>query len=303
MPRLLSPAFQLLLARRRQARLMLMLLIGLPLAQALAATPDTSAALKVMSFNVRTPADTNENRWENRRDLLARVVTEQAPDVMGTQELVKRQADDLAARLPQYAWFGQGRRGGDEDEHMGVFYRKDRLKVLDSGDFWLSDTPEVPGSISWGHPLPRMVTWARFQRIADGRTFVLYNTHFPYRDQDEAARVKCAQLIAQRLKALPAGEPVVLTGDFNTTPDSAPHATLTALLHDSWESAPSRSGPDRTFHDFTGTPDKRIDWILSRGLQPLSVATLTDHDGARYPSDHFPVVATFAFPARASARP
>ncbi|MET1023375.1 MAG: endonuclease/exonuclease/phosphatase family protein [Pseudoxanthomonas sp.] len=283
-------------ARRRRFRLLLIILMALPAAAALAETP----TLKVMSFNVRTPADTNDNRWENRRDLMARVITAQSPDVIGTQELVKRQADDLVARMPQYRWFGEGRRGGDGDEHMGVFYRTDRLRVLTSGNFWLSDTPEVPGSITWGNLFPRLVTWARFERISDGATFILYDTHFPYRDQDDAARLKSAQLIVKRIAALPADEPFVLTGDFNTTDADPAHAALTAVLKDAWLAGAQRSGPEATFHDFTGQPDRRLDWILFRNLTLRSVDTLTTHAGPRYPSDHFPVVAVFELPKPAA---
>lgn len=275
--------------RRRRFRMLLIILTGLPIVPALAA----ASTLEVMTFNVRTPADTDDNRWENRRDLMAQVIRARAPDVIGTQELVSRQAEDLAARLPQYKWFGEGRRGGDGDEHMGVFYRADLLRVLESGNFWLSDTPQVAGSISWGNLYPRMVTWARFQRIADGATFVLYDTHFPYREQDDAARLKSARLIVDRVSALPAGEPFVLTGDFNTTDRDPAHAVLTSVLTDAWLSGAPRSGPDATFHDFTGTPDRRLDWILYRGLKLRSVETVTTHEGPRYPSDHFPVIATF----------
>jgi endonuclease/exonuclease/phosphatase family metal-dependent hydrolase len=279
-------------ARRRRVRLLLLILMALPAGAALAA----AGPLKVMSFNVRTPVDTDDNRWDNRRELMARVIDSQDPDVIGTQELVRQQADDLVARLPQYAWFGAGRRGGDGDEHMGVFYRTDRLQVREAGDFWLSETPEVPGSISWGNLYPRLVTWARFQRLADGATFMLYDTHFPYRDQDDAARLKSAQLIVRRLAALPASEPVVLTGDFNTTDADPAHAVLTAVLTDAWLAGVPRSGPEATFHGFTGTPERRLDWILFRGLALRSVATLTTHAGPRYPSDHFPVVAVFDLP-------
>jgi endonuclease/exonuclease/phosphatase (EEP) superfamily protein YafD len=91
---------------------------------------------------------------------------------------------------------------------------------------------------------------------------------------------------------------VIVTGDFNTSPDSRTHAVLAATLTDVWDSAPLHAGPPATFHDFTGKPDHRIDWILYRGLQPLSVHTITSHQGSRYPSDHFPVVADFDFPPR-----
>ncbi len=251
----------------------------------------TVAPLRVMTFNVRTPSPDGANVWENRRDLFVRTIRDADPDVFGTQELHKRQGDYVVGKLPHYAWFGEGRRGGGGDEHMGVFYRTDRLKVLESGNFWLSDTPDVPGSISWGHPFPRMVTWALFQRRADGRRFYFFDTHLPYRDQDEAARSKGAQEILARIQALPKDVPVVLVGDFNTTPASQAHATLTRALTDARATAPEHTGPDKTFHAFTGQPTEQIDWILSRGFSARSADTITVHDGKVYPSDHFPVVA------------
>jgi endonuclease/exonuclease/phosphatase family metal-dependent hydrolase len=261
--------------------------------------PAMAQPLRVMTFNVRLLTDSDgANRWDARRALVAKVVAHENPDLIGTQELYKRQGDELVARLPQYAWFGQGRRGGDGDEHMGVFYRKDRLRVLATGDFWLSDTPETVGSISWGNLYPRMVTWARFQRIADGATFVLYNTHLPYRDEDEPARERGAALVLTRLRQLSSAEPIILTGDFNTAPDGRTHALLTTVLTDAWTAAPRRLGPPATFHNFTGKADQRIDWILFRGLQVKMAKTVTAHRRGRYPSDHFPVVVDFDLSAK-----
>ena len=255
--------------------------------------------LRVMSFNIRLPADSDGvNRWQARRELAADVVARAAPDVIGTQELHKAQGDWLVAGLPQYAWFGRDRRGDHDDEHMGVFYRTDRLRVLDSGDFWLSATPEVPGSISWGHPLPRMATWALFERIGDGRRFYLFNTHLPYRDEDDAARERGARLLAERIAALPAGVPVVVTGDFNATPDGAVHAALTEGLDDAWTAAATRAGPDATYHAFSGKADRRIDWILVRGFEVIEARTIDACEGedGRCPSDHFPVQAELRWP-------
>lgn len=264
-------------------------------ALALTGAAGPTPTLTVMTFNVRLPnPDDGANVWANRRALFARTVAAADPDVVGTQELFQRQGDDIVRALPQYRWFGRDRRGGHGDEHMGIFYRPDRLTLLDHGDFWLSDTPEVPGSITWGHPLPRMVNWGRF-RTRDGRRFVLLDTHFPYRAEDEPAREKAAALIVARLPAIAGGDPVVLTGDFNTTPDTRTHATLTAALTDVRRAIASPKGPASTFHDFTGKPDRRIDWILTRGFRPLAVETVTRHEGARYPSDHFPVVAKLRF--------
>lgn len=267
------------------------LLAPLLLALVGTATASAVAPLRVMTFNVRTPSPDGVNVWENRRDLFVRTIRDADPDVFGTQELHKRQGDFVVAKLPHFAWFGEGRRGGDGDEHMGVFYRTDRLKLLQSGNFWLSDTPDVPGSISWGHPYPRMVTWALFRRKADGRRFYFFDTHLPYREQDEAARTKGAKEILARIEALQKGVPVVLVGDFNTTPASRAHALLATVLTDARATAPERAGPDKTFHAFTGQPTGQIDWILTRGFTALRADTITVHDGKVYPSDHFPVVA------------
>lgn len=262
--------------------------------------PEAVAAgkLRVMTFNVRLPlASDGAERWEARRDLMVRTIREQHPDVMGTQELYKQQGDYIVGKLPDYAWFGMGRRGDGGDEHMGVFYRKDRLRVLKSGNFWLSDTPDKPGSISWGNPFPRMVTWAQFE-TRQGRRFMLYDTHLPYRELDEAARERCAKLILARVRKLPGSEPFILTGDFNTTPDSQVHAMLTRHLHDAWIESPKRKGPQKTFHAYTGKPDRRIDWILQRGFRVSDARTVTTHDGKLYPSDHFPVVVVLDWPAK-----
>jgi len=267
-------------------------LLGLASMQARAADP-----LSVMSFNIRLPAESDGvDYWETRKPLAVRMLREQQPDVIGLQELVKAQADYLARELPQYAWFGRGREADGGGEHMGVFYRKDRLKVIESGDFWLSDTPDVAGSITWGHHHPRMVTWALFEQRSDGRRFYLFNTHLPYRDEDEAARLKGAQAIARRLATLPDDVPVVLTGDFNTTPDSDAHAVLAGTLQDAWTTAPRVEGIDATFHGFTGKADRRIDWIFVRGAQLESITSVTTRWNNRYPSDHFPLVATLRLP-------
>lgn len=250
----------------------------------------SAGTLRVMSFNVRLPIESDgANHWPHRARLLFDTIRRADPDIVGTQELFREQGDAWIAALPDYAWFGIGRRGGRGDEHMGVFYRHDRLRLRDMGNFWLSDTPDIPGSISWGHPFPRMVTWGRFEPVGGARGFHLFNTHLPYRAEDEAARTRCAALIADRIAAIAGNGAVVLTGDFNTAPDSETYRLLTASLSDT--RIAGATGSEGTFHGFTGTPGKRIDWILARGFEVTRFATLTDARGGRYPSDHFPIVA------------
>ncbi|MGW8188671.1 endonuclease/exonuclease/phosphatase family protein [Sphingomonas hankookensis] len=262
----------------------------LAMALAAVALPADARDLRVMSFNVRYPnPDDGANRWEARAPILIDTIRSADPDVIGTQELYRRQGDAIVAALPHWRWFGRGRHGGHADEHMGILYRTDRLRLVRHGDFWLSATPDRVGSASWGIDLPRMVNWGEFRR-ADGQRFVLFDTHFPHRDVDAVARTRAAEVLLGRMRGIAGRLPVVVTGDLNAQPDSAAYRVFTGALTDAWQQAPRRSGPVLTFHDFTGTPDRRIDYVFVRGLRPVSARVATDHRGPRYPSDHFPVV-------------
>lgn len=261
------------------------------------AHPRADSDLRVMAFNVRVPVDSDGvNAWPHRRDHFVDTLHAADADIIGMQELHRSQADDIVARLPLYSWFGIDRRGGRTDEHMGIFFRRDRLRVIDLGNFWLSDTPAVPGSISWGHPYPRMVTWGLMERVADGRRFYLLNTHFAYRGEDVEARRKMAEAVAAFAARLPADIPVVVTGDFNATPDEPAYAVLTAGLADVWTAAADRAGPAGTFHGFRGKAERRIDWVLTRGFATRRAWTIAEPRAGRYPSDHFPVLADLRLP-------
>lgn len=269
------------------------LLLSITLAAALLPAADP---LRVMSFNVRYPAKGDgPDLWELRKDFLAETIRKHRPDIIGTQELFKEQGDYIVQALPEYVWFGVSRRGNHEDEHMGVFVRKDRFVIAESGNFWLSETPEQAGSMSWEVTLPRMVTWAVLKDKSSGREVHYYNTHFPHRREDAKARVECAKVLAARLAKAPKDAIVVLTGDFNTGSATEPYQVLTGALQDARSLVASPLGPEGSFHGFRGTPGReRIDWILFRGgLKPVSYETITDNRGGRYPSDHFPVLAVF----------
>ena len=184
----------------------------LPLALCVGAYAQT---LGVMTFNVRYPSpDDGPNVWENRRDILVETIRLKNPDLFGTQELFHKQGQYIADKLPEYTWFGISRRGNNQDEHMGVFYKPSKLRLLESGNFWLSESPDTPGSMSWDVSLPRMVTWGLFEISETGRRFYFYNTHFPHRREDAAARVECAKVIAKRMRTLPEDLPFLMTGGF-----------------------------------------------------------------------------------------
>lgn len=253
-------------------------------------------SLRVMTYNVRYASDQEPHSWAQRRPVTVAMLAKARPDLIGTQELLQRQGDDIIAALPAYRWFGRDRRGEHADEHMGIFYRTDRLRIGEQGEFWLSDAPEQPGSVSWGADLPRMANWAVFETRGDrSRRFLFVNTHLAHRPQDEGARDRSVALILSRLPTLAKGLPVVLAGDMNTRPDSAAYGALAAAATDARTAAARRRGPDGTFHDFSGTADRRIDYLFLRGFRVDEVVTDTYHQGSTYPSDHFPVQATLRF--------
>lgn len=281
------------------APLLIVLVVGV--LSACASSPRPVAAgeavsLRVMTFNVRyaSPND-GVNLWENRRALTLKTIVDQQPDLIGMQELLLGQATWLKSQLPHHAWFGKGRNGNEVDgngnEHMGLFYDTRRLTLLRQGDFWYSETPDVPGSANFDGPMPRMATWGEFEDTRNGKRFFLFNTHLPHTDAAEALRERCARLLLARIRQLAGDAPVVVTGDFNAHPDGPTHKLLTAQLSDAWEQAPKRSGPEKTAHAFTGNPDARIDWVLFRKFGIRSVHSVDDHEGPLYPSDHYPVVA------------
>lgn len=259
--------------------------------------------LKVMSFNIRygTAKDGNDH-WKNRDYLVAETIKTFDPDLLGGQEVLKFQTEFLKSNLPEYGFHGVGRQNGsDTGEYVPVMYKLNRFDLLDSGHFWLSETPEVAGSKSWDSSLPRMVSWAKLRDKKNrGAEFVFLNTHFDHRGK--TARLESARLIRKRVEEFLKNKlPVIVTGDFNTTEDDQPYAALVAgksgnkipLIDSYRKTYPDRSPNESSFTAWNGRRNgTRIDWILHssefRTLQ--SVINYTNEEG-RYPSDHYPVQA------------
>jgi endonuclease/exonuclease/phosphatase family metal-dependent hydrolase len=252
--------------------------------------------LTVMTFNLRYASDTPPNAWPARRPVVKACIESIQPDLIGTQEGLYRQLKNIAADLPAYEWIGTGRDGGSRGEFMAVFYRRDRFEPMEYDHFWLSDTPDVVGSSTWGHSNRRMVTWVRFRERSSGGEFYFWNTHLDHEVQP--AREKGATLIAQRVAALKRPLPVLLTGDFNAdaTANKAYDILVTPeLFKDTWFMAKERGNAEiNSFHSFNGprTGGRRIDWILLRGQGEIArCEVVTFSQGGQYPSDHFPVTA------------
>ena len=268
-------------------------------AQATDARGESSERLAVMTFNIRTSgSEDGENDWVHRRALVANTFERLAPDVAGLQEALDEQIEYLADALPGYRWLGadRGLNGGTGlSEYTPLFYRRDALIPIESGTFWLSPNPGGPTGSGWRRSVSRIVTWAHFHHRETGRRVHVFNTHLTLRRGQR--QVDSAAMIASRAAALPAGSVVVVMGDFNAMAELSEtwRAATGQGLRDAWIVAEERVGPARTSSDFR-PPDLanegRIDWILVSGpINVRSVETIVDHDGGRYPSDHYPVVA------------
>lgn len=258
---------------------------------------DASAqALDVMTFNLRY-AHPRPNAWADRRPVVRALLEREAPDIVGTQEGVHTQLTDIETDGPVYAWIGVGRDGGNRGEFMAIFYRRDRFDPVESGHFWLSDTPEVAGSRSWGNRFARMVTWTRFRDRRTQCEFYVVNTHFDHEVQ--AAREKSADLLLERVGRFDPSLPVLLLGDFNAAAGANPvydRLTAAGAFVDTWRAIDKDEPPFGTFHDFKGADaawgTARIDWILTRGdVSVRSTEIVTFSQGRQHPSDHFPVTA------------
>jgi endonuclease/exonuclease/phosphatase family metal-dependent hydrolase len=263
------------------------------------------AALKVMTFNIRygSAAD-GENAWDKRKDILLATIRAFDPDLLGTQEVLAEQADFLAEHLAGHTLVGVGRDDGKRrGEFSALLFRTKRFEMIASGTFWLSETPEVPGSKSWDSSLARIATWARLgDRAAGGRELVFLNTHWDHRGNE--ARVESGKLIRKWLAEHARGAAVVVTGDLNVTESDAGFRALMdpaagePRLADVFRIVHFQvQEEEATFHGFSGRRSgRRIDFILA---SPELVARQAAIDyasrGERYPSDHFPVTAVLGY--------
>ncbi len=282
-------------------------LIGLASLGTIAGAQDNT--LSMMTYNLKFASPTFEPSWEVRREWQVDLIRKYDPDIIGTQEGLKEQIDYLADQLPEYVVIGEGRKGGDDDEHMAIFFKRDKFRLREMHSFQLSETPEVPGS---GPEInPRMVTWVRLAlincRVEGGtgpypqnyrghwentREFYVFNTHFFTRRGHELEQRNSAKLIMEQIKGLrrfgswTRERPLFLMGDFNAPPGSEVYETFVGdkdadhpdLLEDSVEGGLG------------------IDWILFSGnVEVLRYEKVDYNVEGVYPSDHKPVLSVFQY--------
>jgi len=275
------------------------------------ATAPAAGGLRVMSFNIRYgTAKDGEDHWTKRKEMVAAAIKAYDPDLLGTQEVLAEQADYLKEQLPGYTFLGGGRDDGKlKGEFSPIMFRTDRFEMVESGQRWLSPTPDVVGSKGWDAQLPRVLTWARLKDKKAGVSFLYINTHWDHVGKE--ARPESAKLMRRMLDERRAADPdlaLIITGDFNSTEVTPAYQVLTTgavagattapaaawRLFDSYrEARPERKPDEQSAHGFKGTrTGMRIDWILHTAHWKATAAEIvyTNKDG-RYPSDHYPVTA------------
>ena len=249
--------------------------------------------IRVITYNIRfNNPDDGINAWPNRSNQVAALLDFHQADLFGLQEALIGQIEDIHAQLPQMDWVGVGRDDGKKaGEFSPIFYNIQKFKALKKGWFWLNETPEKPG-LGWDAACNRICTWIVLKEIKTGTTFIAFNTHFDHKGMK--ARVESAKLILSKIQELnPENLPVILTGDFNLTPDQEPISVIKGKLTDSRAATKMAPyGPEGTFNSFKfDAPLKdRIDYVfVNDQVKVVQYGVLTDSKDQRYPSDHLPV--------------
>ena len=258
--------------------------------------------IKVMSFNIRVDTFLDgPNRWSRRRQIVFDTMTNDAADIIGLQEALDHQVRQIQRALPQYSNYAAGRNDGKEKgETCAIFYRKDRFRLNDFGTFWFSDTPDRPGSKDWGNIWPRICSWVYLTEKTTGRGFYVYNVHLDVFSQN--SRRKSVELLTKRITARKIPAPFIVMGDFNMGLDNPAMVYLQNInsrthyprMVDAWQSIAPGSIYEGTHHNFHGKASgPKIDHIsLSDDARALEVKIDRRSINNRYPSDHFPVIAT-----------
>jgi endonuclease/exonuclease/phosphatase family metal-dependent hydrolase len=254
--------------------------------------------LTVMSFNIRYgTAKDGDNEWTRRRTMVFDLLREQDADLIGLQEALDFQIDEILSAAPSYAVVGVGRDdGAARGEMAAILFRRNRFRVAEAGNFWFSDTPARPASKSWGNNITRICTWARLID-RDGRGFYHYNVHLDHESQP--SRERSTQLLRERIEARAfSNDPVIVTGDFNVGENNPALSSMHGPFVDTFRVARPNEQPAGTFtaFEFGKLDGDKIDYVLvPPGTEVLRAEIIRFNRDGRYPSDHFPVIARVRF--------
>jgi endonuclease/exonuclease/phosphatase family metal-dependent hydrolase len=263
--------------------------------------------IKVMSFNVRfdNPAD-GINAWEYRLPIIKDYMEQETPDIIGMQESLHHQNLDLLKIMPSYQYVGTGRDDGKESgEFSPIFFRTDRFTLIDHSRFWLSETPDVPGSIGWEAVLPRIVTWVKLRHTESGKDLYVFNTHFSH--VSDLARRKSMEFMSEQIKSIAGDERVIVTGDFNITKGSQLYYDMLEQFqeYNDLQNTELISGEpvfdaESTFNAFRHDTEPRvIDYIFTDShFDVLSYGVDKAIRNCVFISDHWPVKAVLVLKSR-----
>ena len=252
----------------------------------------------VMSYNIRYDnAGDGINKWSNRKENLIKLIIAHHPAIIGTQEVLVNQLNDLNSGLINYESIGVGRDDGKQKgEYAAIFFDKTIFTKLDGGNFWLSETPEIAGSKSWDAALTRIATWVKLKHSKSGKIIYVFNTHFDH--VGKVAREKSALLIKEKIKLIAGNNNYILIGDLNTEPSEEAYQYLMNTGDQLFNDAAGTDNKEATFCGFeTANKNcKRIDYILySKKLKTKNYLVIHENDGKYYPSDHLPIISEIAF--------
>lgn len=256
------------------------------------------SVLTVMTYNIRFDnPDDGSNAWPYRRQAVIDLITKYDPDLLGVQEALVDQVNDIDEGMGIYSWYGVGRDNGlNRGEFSAIFFRDNMFDFLDGQTFWLSETPRMPGSMGWDAACTRVVSWVKLRHQASGGILFHFNTHFDH--MGDTARLESAGLLLEMIHTIAGESPVIVTGDFNLKESEAPYhiltdTTLAFYITNTQYLTDKPSGPDYTYigFDFIGEPGEIIDYIFVRNMKEvLFHQIITDNDNGIYPSDHLPVM-------------
>lgn len=265
-------------------------------------TSETDIDLNWCTFNIRYDEPNDSlNNWKYRKDTVASFIKAQDIDVIGMQEVLHHQLNDMLERLPEYAAIGVGRDdGATKGEYSCLLYKKDRFDVLESNTFWLSQYPDSIGFIGWDGACPRIATWAKFQDKETGKIFMAVNTHFDHVGVE--ARKNSALMIIDKIKEIVGDQPAVVTGDFNINDQDEVYETITTnefVLLDSYKTSETVEGVNYTYHGWGKAKDdfKKIDFIFITPNIKAKKTIIPEEPKTEWGfiSDHNPVVTSISF--------
>ncbi|MCF8259252.1 MAG: endonuclease/exonuclease/phosphatase family protein [Melioribacteraceae bacterium] len=249
---------------------------------------------QIISFNIRYgSADDGDNSWEFRKSILFEYLKSRNVDIIGAQEVLDFQIDEILEQLPNMDYVGVGREDGkNSGEYSPIFYNKNKFKLMDGNTFWFSDTPDVVASKSWGNNYTRICTWAKFKTPKGEESIFVFNVHLDHESQN--SREKSVDLLITKISEIAGVNPVIITGDFNAGESNPAILNMKNNFVDTYRIKNPKTEVVGTFNEWIGEDSKeKLDYVFVNNRLSVAEAAINKFNrNGKYPSDHFPVSAS-----------